>query len=125
LIGVAFVLVVVSGSPAADVDTKPYDYRVILRVGRHRLLTQTFREQLRTELQDGLQAAFGPLAEVDVQDADATWLDPATLDRHSETGPAKRHFVEITYADGRYVVRARQHDGETGLASPGLREART
>jgi tetratricopeptide (TPR) repeat protein len=114
------------GAPAsADDATKPYDFRVILRIEPHRLLTPTFQRQLHDELQDALQAAFGPLAQVDVQDANTAWLDPATLDRHSETASAKRHFVEIAYVDGRYVIKARQHDGETGLASPVVREART
>jgi tetratricopeptide (TPR) repeat protein len=120
---------VAGAAPAADVDVaRPYDYRIILRIAPHRLLTQEFRRQLRDELQDGVQAALGPLAVVDVVSAAAApdaWLDPNTLGAHSETGPAKRHFIEVSFADGRYTIRARQHDGSTGLASPLVREART
>ncbi len=115
---------------AADAETtKPYDYRIILRIAPHRLLTTAFRRQLRDHLQDGVQAALGPLAQVSVVDAGSSpqdgWIDLATLDGRSETGPAKRHFVDVSFADGRYVVRARQFDGSTGLASPVVRDART
>lgn len=110
---------------AADPDTsKPYQYHVVLRIAPHRLLTRAFRQQLRGDLQDGVQAAFGPVAIVSVQDA-GDWLDPAELDTHSEIGPAKRHYVDVSFADGRYVVRGRQHDGSTGMASPVVREVRT
>src|SRR5262249_12642053 len=34
---------------------------------------------------------------------------------------AKIHFVLIDFADGRYVIQARQYDGLTGLASPVVR----
>lgn len=126
LAGMAGWLAVAAGVRAADAEsTKPYDYRIILRVAPHALLTDTFRRQLRDEIQDDVQAALGPLAQVEVQDAASAWLDPATLDAHTETGPAKRHFVEVFFADGKYVVRARQHDGSTGLASPVVREVRT
>jgi hypothetical protein len=109
--------------------SNPYDYQVILRFAPHRLLTPTFCRQLRDEVEDSVQAALGSLARVDVLEANvsprAAWLDLASLDTHSEAGLAKRHFVEVSYADGQYVVRARQHDGATGLASPVVREART
>jgi tetratricopeptide (TPR) repeat protein len=120
-------LVLGNATLAADADlAKPYEYRIILRIAPHRLLTPTFRRRLRDELQDGVQAALGSLAQVDVVEADAKdWLDPTTLDSHSEVTAAKRHFVDVAFADGRYVVRARQLDGSTGLASPVVREART
>ena len=53
------------------------------------------------------------------------WFDPASLDTHSSLHPAKRHFVDVAYAGGQYVVQARQLDGSTGLASPVLRQDRT
>src|SRR5947209_5651896 len=100
---------------ASDAEAaKPFDYRIVLRIAPHRLLTPAFRKQLRDELQDGVQAALGPLAQVGVSDAAQSpdgWLDPSTLDAHSAIGPAKRHFVDIAFVDGRYVVRARQLDG--------------
>jgi tetratricopeptide (TPR) repeat protein len=125
----AWIAAAAGAAAAAPEETTPYDFRVILRVAPHGLLTKTFRRQLRDELQDALQAALGPIAQVEVQDAAAlprdAWLDPAALDGQSAVGPAKRHFVEVAFADGRYVVRTRQLDGSTGLASPVVREART
>jgi tetratricopeptide (TPR) repeat protein len=123
-------LVSVSGAFALDAEAgTPYDYRVILRVAPNRLLTPTFRGQLRDDLRDSLQAALGPLARVEVLDADApqsgAWLDPASLDTHSALHEAKRHFVEVSYAHGQYTIQARQLDGSTGLASPVIRQDRT
>jgi tetratricopeptide (TPR) repeat protein len=121
-------------SPACAVDAeadRPYDFQVILRVAPHRLLTATptFRRQLQSELQDSLQAAFGTLVVVEVRDASAPphdgWLAPATLDKPQPPNPAKRHFVEVSYANGQYVVEARQLDGSTGLAGPVVRQDRT
>jgi hypothetical protein len=117
-------------APTADAESaKPYDYRVILRIAPHRLLTPAFRRQIRDDLQDGVQAALRSLAQVSVVEAGSgpkdAWIDLAALDGRSETGSAKRHFVEVSFADGRYIVRARQLDGSTGLASPVIREART
>jgi hypothetical protein len=120
------VLFMVACAPVrADDATKPYDYRIILRVAPHRLLTETFRHRLRDELQDGVQAALGPLARVSVIESPDAWLDLATLDTHLEIGLAKRHFVDIAFAGGQYVVRARQLDGSTGMAGPVVREAKT
>jgi tetratricopeptide (TPR) repeat protein len=123
---------VIGVSPAVAVDAeadRPYDFQVILRVAPHGVLTSTFRRQLQSDLQDNLQAAFGTLAVVEVRDASAPphdgWLAPTTLDRPQPPNPAKRHFVEVSYANGQYVVQARQLDGSTGLASPVIREDRT
>src|SRR4051812_14521667 len=91
----------------ADLDpgaNQPYQLKVVLQVGAHRLLTPTFRGQLRRDLDESLKAAFGPLARVEVIDPAATpdaahphlWKEVrarglAALDNHSETGPAKTH----------------------------------
>src|SRR5262249_48272038 len=120
----------VSSAPAVDAEAgKPYDFRVILRVVPHRLLTPAFCRQLRADLQDSLQAAFGPLAQVRVFDPDGqpheAWSALAALDTHTDLTPAKRHFVEVSYLAGQYVVQARQHDGSTGLAGPIVRQDRT
>src|SRR5947209_9620156 len=98
-------LVFASGSFAIDTeDNKPYDFQVILRIAPHRLLTPAFRRQLQADLQDSLQAALGTLAQVRVLDAAAlpagAWLDPASLGAPSPLNPAKRHFVDVSYAGG-------------------------
>src|SRR5437660_12922780 len=94
------VLAVAGGALAASATARPYDYRLILRVAPHRLLTPAFRDQLRAELQDGLQAALGPLARIEVVTANGDpsdrWPDLNTLDTVSDAGPLKRHFVEVS-----------------------------
>jgi hypothetical protein len=116
-------------SAAAPEASKPYDYCVILRVASHRLLTDAFRNRLRADLQDGVQAALGPLAQTDVvfagEGGNDRWLELKSLESHTEVTSGKRHFVDVSYAEGGYVVRARQLDGSTGFAGPVIREART
>jgi tetratricopeptide (TPR) repeat protein len=123
-------LICVTDSFALDAeDNRPYDFQVILRVAPHRLLTPAFRRQLQSDLQDGVQAALGTLANVRVLDAatlpDDAWLDPASLGAPAPLNPTKRHFVDVSYAGGQYIVQARQLDGSTGLASPVPRQDRT
>lgn len=129
-----FVLLALSSPVARAADApagKPYEYQVLLRFGENRWLTPTFCRKLADELRDGLQSAFGPLAQVNVIDvnADATakanWIDPITTDWPDRLGSAKRHFVSIDFADGLYSIRARQHDGATGQVSPLVRQAKT
>src|SRR5436309_7386849 len=48
--------------------TTPYKVQVVLRVAPNRLLTPIFKEQLRRDLQQGLQAALGAMGEVEVID---------------------------------------------------------
>src|SRR5438045_2130970 len=126
VVGLVVTSPAVALGPEAD---QPYDFRVIVRIAPHRLLTPAFRRQLQADLQDSLQAALGTLAQVRVLDAAAlpagAWLDPASLGAPSPLNPAKRHFVDVSYAGGQYVVLARQLDGSTGLASPVLRHDRT
>ncbi len=126
VVGLVVTSPAVALGPEAD---QPYDFRVVVRVAPHRLLTPAFRRQLQADLRDSLQAALGATAAVQVLDADdpqaGGWLDPAALDAHSALSPVKRHFVEVSFAGGRYSVVARQLDGSTGLASPVVRRAST
>jgi hypothetical protein len=123
--------VVSSPVAAAGIDAemaKPYDLQIVLRVAPHRLLTPTFRRQLATDLQDAMQASLGALAQVELIDANAqpqSWQPLDGLDAQSQLQPAKRHYVQVEFADGQYVVSARQLDGSTGQASPRVRQART
>jgi hypothetical protein len=110
---------------------KPYEYQVLLKFGAHRLLTPTYCRQISDELRDGLQSAFGPLARVQVVDvnadpaAQANWIDPSSPDWPDRLGLTKRHFVAIDLIKDEYSIRARQHDGATGQASPLVRQAKT
>jgi tetratricopeptide (TPR) repeat protein len=149
LLSAALAAVLAAPLPAQSIDAQtntPYDLTVVLRVRPHRLLTDAFRDQLYRELTHDLRAALGPLASVKVQDPDhpdlrGQWppLWKLALDGGLDAlgtprrGPAalaactgvKTHFVVLEYADGRYELSARQHDGSTGLVSPLVRRAAT
>lgn len=120
--------------------TAPYKVQVVLRVAPNRLLTPVFKEQLRRDLQQGLQAALGAMGEVEVIDVgevkpekqEALWKEVAAkglqagLDGSGKgTSAVKTHFVTVDYADGQYEIQARQYDGLTGMASPTVRRERT
>jgi hypothetical protein len=109
----------------------PYHLRIVLHVAEHRLLTPTFQERLEHELRDHLRLSYGKLAKVEVVRAHPLLKDvrakglTAALDGWNELSDVKTHFVLIDYLDGHYRVRARQHDGLTGLASPVVRRGET
>jgi hypothetical protein len=122
-----------SSSAAEGELTKPYRLRVVLHVARHKLLTDVFRQQVERELGDGLQAALGDLARVEVVRHHPRLPDVLTrgleraLDGWSERSPegVKTHFVLIDFSGVHYEIRARQYDGVTGLPSPVVRHDRT
>lgn len=124
----------VAGELAAGADArKPYHLTVVLHFANNRQLTSVFRQQVERELRDGLQAAYGDLARVDVtrehprldkvlalglgqlEQALAGW----------DAGGSKTHFVLFDYANGQYQVRARQFDGPSGQVGPVVRSERT
>jgi hypothetical protein len=137
----SFVLCPLSFAHALDPElTTPYKVRVVLRVAPNRLLTPIFKEQLRRDLQQGLQAALGAMGEVEVIDPDTVpaekqeplWQEVAAKGlRAGLDGPikgppgVKTHFVTVDYVDGQYDLQARQYDGITGLASLAVRHERT
>jgi hypothetical protein len=108
---------------ASDPDAdKPYKVQLVLRVADHRLLTPLFKEQLERELKDSLQAALGEMGTVSVvhdhpklKEIEEKGLQ--VLGNWRELTGKKTHFVLIDFKDGEYEIRARQHDGYTGLAS--------
>jgi hypothetical protein len=130
-----------SSAHALDPElTAPYKVQVVLHVAPNRLLTPIFREQLRRDLQQGLQAALGAMGEVEVFDLDKVpadkqeplWKEVAAkglqagLDGPGKgTSAVKTHFVNVDYVDGYYELQARQYDGLTGMASPAVRHERT
>lgn len=107
---------------------KPYELQVVVKVVPHRLLTPAFRRQFETEILDAMQSTLGIAGHVEVMEADdrtIPWPGLTTLDAKSDLKPSKRHYVQLEFADGQYVVTSRQQDGSTGLASPRVRQART
>ncbi|HEY1859216.1 MAG TPA: hypothetical protein VGG61_02620, partial [Gemmataceae bacterium] len=112
-----------SASGGQDVDSnKPYKVQLVLRIADHRQLTPLFKEKVEHELKDSLQAALGEMGSVSVvydhpklKEIEEKGLQ--VLDGWKELTGMKTHFVLIDLKDGAYEVRARQHDGYTGLAS--------
>jgi tetratricopeptide (TPR) repeat protein len=115
--------------------TKPYNLNVVVGFGEHRLLTRVFKDRVKRELHDSLQAALGEMAKVAVVDlaadpdprfkeVEAKGLRQALEEGSWKTlADVKTHFVLIDFADNQYVIHTRQHDGYTGLASPVVRKA--
>jgi hypothetical protein len=141
-VGVAILLLTGPAAPAQSLDLdKPYELNVVLDIAEHRLLTPVFRDQVRRELQDGLRTAFGDLVRVTVLEKKELQDDSnrplrqmledvrkrglgEPLEKWQKVTGVKTHFVLIDYVDGQYEVRARQHDGLTGQASPVIRRER-
>src|SRR6266545_3040891 len=132
LVAFGLCLALPGGARAAlDPELKtPYQLQVVLHVAEHRLLTPIFQEQLARELGEHLQQTYGALARVEVVRGHKRLNDIRSrglqaLDNWEELSNLKTHFVLIDYLDGQYRIRARQHDGLTGLASPVIRTAAT
>jgi hypothetical protein len=127
----SLVFLLAAAIPASGIDAeanKPYDVQIVLRVAPHRLLTPTFRRQLARDLHNAMQASLGSLAQVeivDIHEKPDAWQRFDAIDSQTELSPAKRHFVQVEFQDGQYVVSARQHDGSTGQSSRVIRQAKT
>src|SRR5580692_3940414 len=130
---VASILLLTVSPLSAQLDPEPktpYLWRIVLKVQPHPLLTPTFREQLKRDLEASLQPALGTLGTVDVIDLtdtprdhwDSLWqqFDDkgfAALEAPRDLTGAKTHFLKLEYKDGLYLLEARQHDGFAGLSS--------
>jgi tetratricopeptide (TPR) repeat protein len=109
----------------------PYQLQIVVRVADHPPFTAVFKDQVKRELRDSLQASLADLARVEVLDTHPLLKDVETkglqsaLDGWKEVSPRKTHFVLIDFKNGQYEIQAGQHDGLTGLASPVARRAKT
>jgi tetratricopeptide (TPR) repeat protein len=124
-------------SQTLDAEVKtPYLWRVVCHVAEHPALGEGVRQQIERDILAALQPALGPLGTVEVVDLSRTprekweplWQQYedkgfAGLEAVREVTGIKTHFLRIDYGDGVYYLRARQHDGFTGLVSP-LRQQR-
>ncbi len=118
------------GSLFADDAKEPYQFRVVVHAEKSRLLTDVFRDQVKRELHDGLQAGLGALARVEVSDTHP--LLPTirgqglkALDNVRERLPERVCFVLIDFTGTQYQVQTRQFYGPLGLPSPVVRKGST
>lgn len=122
-----------------DPESKqPYQWRVVVSVRPHPLLTPDFRERLKRDVLAALQPGLGALGAVEVVDladlARDKW-EPlwqqfddkgfAALDAPRDLTGAKTHFLRVEYRDGTVHLESRQYDGFAGLASPLVRKQST
>jgi hypothetical protein len=136
-----FVVLMIFGGPVWAIDAdekKPYDWRVVLHFEASPIFTASFRQQLLNDTQAALQPTLGTLGKVEVVDV-SRWSEPTALVKaYLETGwpaldaPAfreltgvKTHIVRLTNKLGTIHIESRQHDGDTGLALPVIRQNET
>jgi hypothetical protein len=124
-----------SAAPLGGESKAGYHLRVVVRTGDHPTLTPHFRAEVLKGVTSALQAALGPCGSVegvDLNSKPADQRDPlwALVDAKglealdgvtAATGP-KTHFVFVDFADGKYEIRTRQHDGSTGFVTPFVRK---
>lgn len=119
-------------APARASDLKkPYEVRLVIYTAKHRLLTDVFKGRVSRQLADGLQAALGPVAKVEVldeheklDDIAARGLDKA-LANYRARAEHRTYFVHIDLVGASYQIQTRLHDGLTGLPAPTVRKERT
>lgn len=130
---VASIVLLTSSPSLAQLGSEPktpYLWRIVLKIQPHPLFSQTFREQLKRDLEASLQPSLGSLGSVDVVDLtdiprdrwDPLWQQFedkgfAALEAPRDLNLAKTHFLKLEYKDGLYLLEARQHDGFAGLSS--------
>lgn len=133
------VVAIVNAATALDAETKsPYTLRVVLSIADHPHFTEHFRREFRRELRNSVQAALGTLSTVEVvemqsvpkEEWPALWRQVderglESLESFNEVGGGKTHFIQLTFDNGHYDLRGRQHDGTSGFATPIIRKART
>lgn len=135
---------------------KPYQVRVVFHFGESPLMTPQFREQVKREVGESLQASLGEMGQVKTEtlhplikvlekkglkgldelqfaltalgkpDAvkrfailkDLDDAGQAELKAWKQLDPIKTFFVFVDYADDRFFIQVRQHEGCTGQLSP-------
>jgi hypothetical protein len=119
------------GSVLANDAKEPYQIRIVVDAEKNRLLTDVFRDQIKRELHDGVQAGLGALARVEATDKHpllakirAEGLDRAFAG-YTAASPERTCFVLIGFSGTHYQVQTRWYDGLTGLPSPVVRTGRT
>ncbi|HEX3147967.1 MAG TPA: hypothetical protein VHR66_07770 [Gemmataceae bacterium] len=132
---ILFVVASTNAAPLEGASKSGYQLRVVIRTGDHSTLTRHFRAEVLKGVTSALQAALGPTGAVEGVDLNSTPpenRDPLwtlvdekgleALDNVTAAVGPKTHFVFIDFADNKYEIRTRQHDGSTGYCSPFVRK---
>jgi hypothetical protein len=136
LFSIGFALAVTAPAVGLDPESRSaYQLRVVVRTGDHPTLTRHFRTEVTKSVTSALQAALGPVGSVesvdlneapaDKRDALINFADEKgleALDEVKSVAGGKTHFVFVDFADGKYEIRTRQHDGTTGFVTPMVRK---
>jgi hypothetical protein len=114
------------GEPGPLQGGEPYKLQIVLTVAQQRMLTEVLQDTLERELSEGLQAALGGMARVDVVRhhelvAKIEKEGPIRALEGMKRSDSKTHFLFLDYDDPYYRVRGIQHDGLTGQVSPIVR----
>ncbi len=128
LIGLA--LFWATATASASESKEPYQIRLVIHVVPHKQLTRIFRERIARELGDGIQAALGELARVEVTESHP--LLPTiqqqglakALDGYRQRSDWQFYFVLIDFNGTHYRIQTRVHNGLTGHPSPVVRSTR-
>src|SRR5262249_53068491 len=103
------------GSTFAQLDPEknsPYELQIVVRIPDHPPFTAAFKNQVKRELRDSLQAAYADLVRVEMADAHPLFKDidskglQAALESWTEVSPGKTHFVLIDFKNGEYEIQA-------------------
>jgi hypothetical protein len=137
LVPLGLVVAITGSAVAIDPESRAaYQLRVVVRTGDHPTLTRHFRAEVTKNVTSSLQAALGPVGSVEAVDLNETAADQRdalvklvdekgleALDDVNAAVGGKTHFVFIDFADGKYEIRTRQHDGTTGFVTPMVRKS--
>lgn len=133
-------LVLFAGSASAlDPELKiPYSLRIVVSIADHPHFTEHFRKEFKRDLQGSIQAALGDLSSVEIVDLQSVPKDKwqllwkiaeerglEAIETFTEVGGGKTHFIQLSFNNGHYDLRGRQHDGTSGFSTPIVRKART
>lgn len=127
-----------AAAPPLDPEANtPYTWRVVLKVAPHPTLGPAVKKQFISDLKAALGPALGDdlgivevidLADVKQDKWEPLWkrfdekgwaaLEGESVREFQTFTGIKTHFLTVRANNGKFTLEARQHDGNTGLATP-------
>lgn len=129
---------VIAAPPSVDPEANtPYTWRVVLSITPHPTFGPAARKQFIADLKSALGPALGDdlgrveiidLADVPKDKWEPLWkkfdekgwaaLEGDSLKEFQTLTGVKTHFLILKPGNGKFTLESRQHDGNTGLATP-------